>query len=63
VSTGLAIGISKAAEMLHAKASNAIMLLDGALTIENEADRPTVSALKGVGLNFPVLPGEVLHLL
>ena len=49
--------------MLRAKASSAIMLLYGALTTENEADKPTISALKGVGLNLAMLPGEVLHLL
>lgn len=49
--------------MLRAKASSAIVLLDGALTIENDADMPTFSALKGVGLNLAVFPHEVLHLL
>lgn len=63
VSTSLAIDTSEAAEMLRAKASNAIVLPDGALTAENEADRPTVSALKGVGLNLVALSGEALHLL
>jgi len=39
------------------------VLLDGALTTENEADRPTGSDLKGVGLNLAVLLNEALHLL
>lgn len=30
---------------------------------ETKADRPVVSALEGVGLNLPVLPSKVLHLL
>lgn len=39
------------------------MLPDKALTTENEADRPAISALKGVGLNLAMLLGEALHLL
>ena len=39
------------------------MLPNGALTTENEADGPTVNALKGVGLNLAALPGEALQLL
>lgn len=57
VSTNLAIGTSQVVEMLCAKASSMIMLPDGALTTENEADKPTVSSLKGVGLNLAVLLG------
>ena len=49
--------------MLCTKASSVIVLSDGALTAENEDDRPTVRALKGVGLNLVVLPSEALHLL
>ena len=63
MSTSLAIGTSEAVVMLCTKASSAIVLPDGALTRENEADRPTVSTFKGVGLNLAVLPGEALHLL
>jgi len=63
MSTSLAIGTSEVSEMLCAKVSSAIVLPDGALIIENEVDRPTFSALKGVGLNLAVLPSEVLHLL
>ncbi len=40
-----------------------IVLSDGALTTMNEADRPTFSTLKGVGLNLAALHGEALHLL
>ena len=39
------------------------MLSDGVVTTEIEADRSTVSALKGVGLNLIMLTNEVLHLL
>ena len=49
--------------MLRMKASSAIVLLDGALTTENEANMTTISALKGVGLNLAVLLCEALHLL
>lgn len=48
--------------MLRAKASIAIVLPYGALTTENEADRHTVSALKGVELNLATLLHEALHL-
>ena len=63
LATGVCDSTSDVAEMLHMKASNAIVLPDGALTIHNEADRPTISALKGVGLNLAVLLREVIHLL
>lgn len=63
ISTSLAIDTSEAAEMLRVKASSVIVLPNGALTTENEVNRPTVSALEGVGLNLPVLPHEVHHLL
>jgi len=39
------------------------VLPDGALTIETEADRPTVSALKGIRLNLVALLNELLYLL
>ena len=61
--TSLAINTSEVADMLRTKASSVIVLLDGALTMENEADRPLVNSLKGVGLNLPALPRESLHLL
>lgn len=49
--------------MLCTKASSAIVLSNGALTTKNEANRPTVSSLKGVALNLAVLSCEALHLL
>ena len=49
--------------MLRKKSSDVLVMLDGALEIENEADRPTISTLKGVGLNLIVLLHEALHLL
>lgn len=62
MSTSLAIGTLAVVEMLRKKVTNMIVLPYGALTIENEADRPTVSSLKGVGLNMIMLPRETLHL-
>lgn len=56
VSTNLAVDTSTAKEMLSARVTNMIVLLDGALTTEKEADRPMVSSLKGVGLNMATLP-------
>ena len=58
MSTNLAISTLEVVEMLHVKVPRAIVLLEGALTIENEADKPTINALKGVGLNLVVLPGK-----
>lgn len=63
MSTSLAIGTSKVVDMLHTNNSIANVMLDGALTTENQADRPTINTLKGVGLNLVALPREVLHLL
>lgn len=63
VSTNLALNISKFVMMLHAKVSSMIVMPDGALTMENESERPTIIVIKGVGLNLVVLPREALHLL
>lgn len=40
-----------------------IVLSYGALTTQTEADKPTISALKIVGLNLAVLPNEAIYLL
>lgn len=63
MSTSLVVSTSEVVDMLCTKTSIAIVLLDGALTIDNEADRPTICALKGVGINMAVLPCKALHLL
>lgn len=63
VSRKLAISASEATDMLCAKTSSEIVMPDGVLTTKNEADRPIVSALKGVELNLEALPHEALHLL
>jgi len=63
MSTILAIDTSEPTNMLRMKASSATVLSDGALTMKNEAERPIVGALKGVGLNLAMLPHEAHHLL
>lgn len=50
-------------EILHSRMTNTIILLKGALVIENEVDRPMFSALKGVGINMAMLPRETLYVL
>lgn len=50
-------------EMLCVGMTNTIVLPKGALVIENESDRPTVSVFKGVGINMVVLPRETLYVL
>ena len=51
-----------AEEMLRCL-TNTIVLPEGALAIENEAIRPMVSALKGVGINMVALPLDMLYVL
>lgn len=63
MSTRLAISTLAAEEMLHTRVTNMIMLPDGALTIEKEANRAMVSSSKGVRLNMVTLPREMLYLL
>jgi len=63
MSTSSAIGTPEAVDMLHTNASSAIVLPDGASTMENGANRHFVSTLKGVALNLVTLPREGLHLL
>jgi len=63
VSTRLAVGTSAAEEMLHTRVTKTIMLPDGALTTEQEVERPMVRSLKGLGLNMAVIPWETLYLL
>lgn len=63
LSTNLAIGIAATEEMLRGHMTNTIVLPKGALVMENEANRPMMSALKGVGINMVVLPWETLYVL
>jgi len=57
----LVLGTSKTAKVVHSLDPWAIVLLDEALTIEVEADRATVSALKNIGLNLALVPIEALQ--
>ena len=52
-----------AEEMSCARMTNTIVLPEGALVIENEANMPMVSGLKGIGLNMAALPRETLYVL
>ena len=49
--------------MLHARMTNTILLLEGALVTENEVERPMVGGLKGIEINMVVLPQETLYVL
>ena len=61
--TSVAIGTLEAMEMLGARDPRAIVLPDRALTTTIDIDRPTVSDLKGMGLNLATLPNKLLYLL
>jgi len=63
LSTSLTLGIAAAKEMLCTRVTNTIVLPEGALVTENEADRPMVSELKGVGINMATIPQETLYFL
>lgn len=52
-----------AEQMLHTLVTNTIVLPEGSLVTTNEANRPTVSALKGLGINMATLPWETLYVL
>jgi hypothetical protein len=62
-STSLAPGTTQAAELVHPWISWAVALPDGALSVEVDADKATVSALRNIGLNLATLPSEFLHTL
>jgi len=49
--------------MLCAWTTNTIVLPEGTLVTTNEADRPTISALKRIGINMDTLPWETLYIL
>lgn len=52
LSTGVVVGTTTREQMLRARVTNTKVLPEGALVTENEADRPTISALKGIGINM-----------
>ena len=62
-SNDLAVGTTVAEKMLRARVTNTVVLLEGALVTQNEADRPTVSTLKGLNINMAALPRDTLYVL
>lgn len=63
LSTNLVVGTTIVEETLCTGTTNTIVLLEGALVVVNEVDRPMVSTLKGIGINMVSLPREKLHVL
>ena len=63
LSTSLAFGSMTTKKMLHKQMKNTIVLSEGALVTSNEADRPTISALKGLSLSMATLLRETLYFL
>jgi len=55
--------MAAAEEMSHANTTNTIVPPEGTLVTKNEADRPMVNALKGVGINMATLLREMLYVL
>jgi len=63
VSTNLVIDTSATKEMLRTRVTNTIVLPEGALTTEKEANKLVVNSLKGVEWNMVALSWETLYLL
>jgi len=63
LSTNLAIRSSVAEQMLCARMANTIVLLEGVLVTSNEADRFSVSMMKGFSVNLAAISRETLYLL
>lgn len=62
-STNLLLWTTQAIELVGSLDLWVVDLLDGALSMEEEADKAIVSALRNVGLNLATLPNEFLHTL
>ena len=62
-STILVLGTTQAAKLVRSLDLQAVTLLDGALSVEGEADKATFNALRNVGLNLATFPSELLHML
>lgn len=56
LSTSLTVGTIATEEMLCAHTTNTIVLPERALVTSNEADKPMVSTLKGIGINMVAFP-------
>lgn len=52
-----------AEQMLCTRTTNKIVLPEGALVTSNEADRFSISTMKGLSVNLVALPHETLYLL
>lgn len=63
LSTSLTVGTMTVEQMLLTQVTNTIVLLEGALVTKNEADRPTISTLKCIGINMVALSQETLYIL
>lgn len=62
-SSSLVPGTTQAAELVQSLDLPAVTLPYGALSIEVEAEKAIVYALRNVGLNLVALPSEFLHTL
>lgn len=63
LSTSFAVGTTVTKQMMHARVMNTIVLPEGELVTEIEADRPTISALKGLGINLAAFLWDTLYVL
>ena len=63
LSTSLVIGTMAEEQMLRSWVTNTIVLLEGALMTTDEANKPMVSALKGLNINMATLPWDTLYVL
>jgi len=63
LSTSLTVGTMTVEQMLRAQVTNTIVLLEGALVTTNDADRPTITTLKCIGINMVSLSQETLYIL
>ena len=57
----VAMGTSTTEQLLQAKMTNTMALLEGALIADNTEDRATVGHLKRLGLNLAALPQDTLY--
>lgn len=63
LSTSLIVGTTATKHILRAQVANTIVLLEGEPMKINEADRPTISRLKGIRINMATLPWETLYII
>lgn len=63
LSTNLTVSTTAAEQMLRTGVTNTIVLPEGTFVTTNEANRPTISAVKGIEINMVALPWETLYVL